>query len=272
MVRVWYQACPHDASGGAGTRRPVRETLCRIAGVAAGSHWSPGGYPGITGLEGAWRASGRAVAGRFWRLCACPGRPAGPMGPRPGRRMADRFRDPEFTVEDLAFVVDPGNWGCPKFPRKPDVPRKWEQRDWCAAWGRVRSRWTRPRAARRPHGARRTGSGSPAGLPICGTRSTGHDLAARTAIDPGASVSVCPRPRGHHRRTGRASRLKAAEGTFSQRIIPGTVAGAEVLGQPGPLGAHDQAPAHGGANAARQPCPGACAVHVRERAARLSPR
>jgi hypothetical protein len=28
--------------------------------------------------------------------------------------MADRFRDPEFTVEDLAFVVDPGNWGCPK--------------------------------------------------------------------------------------------------------------------------------------------------------------
>jgi hypothetical protein len=39
--------------------------------------------------------------------------------------------------------------------------------------------------------ARRTGSGSPVGLPACGTtRSTGHDLAGRTAIDPGPSVSV----------------------------------------------------------------------------------
>jgi len=28
-----------------------------------------------------------------------------------------------ICVEDPAYVVDLGNWGCPKFPRKPDAPR-----------------------------------------------------------------------------------------------------------------------------------------------------
>jgi hypothetical protein len=36
------------------------------------------------------------------------------------------FRYPEKIVEDLAYVVDLGNWGCPDVPRKPDTPRKWD--------------------------------------------------------------------------------------------------------------------------------------------------
>jgi hypothetical protein len=149
-------------------------------------------YPGITGLEGAGRASGRGRP--FSRLCACPGRPAGPMGHRPGRRMARRFRDAEITAEHPAVAEHPGNWGCPKFPRKPDVPRKWEQRDWCAAWDRI---WPAARA-RGAHPLRGTAPAAPdrarpAGLPVYGTRSTGHDLAGRTAIDPGPSVSVARR-------------------------------------------------------------------------------
>jgi hypothetical protein len=154
----------------------------------------PGGYPGITRLEGLGaHQAGPCPAGS--RGCApVPDVPLAPWATWPGRRMARRFRDPEIIAEDPAVAEHLGDWGCPKFPRKPDVPRKWEQRDWCAAWDRIRpaarARGARPAPldvpagrtapARRPHGARTApaaaGSGSPAGLPVNGTRSTGHDL------------------------------------------------------------------------------------------------
>jgi hypothetical protein len=59
------------------------------------------------------------------------------MATWPGRQLAPWFRDPEITAEDPAVAEHLGNPGCPKFPRKPDVPRKWDQRDWCAAWDRI---------------------------------------------------------------------------------------------------------------------------------------
>jgi hypothetical protein len=97
-------------------------------------------------------------------------------GARPGRQMAPRFRDPEFTAEDLAVAEHLGNPSCPKFPRKPDVPRKWGRWDWCAAWDRTRLRCTRPRTApARPHAPAEPDrvAGRPPGLrdTIYGTRS-----------------------------------------------------------------------------------------------------
>jgi len=48
---------------------------------------------------------------------------------RPVRDARPRsFRMPEKIVDDLACVVDLGNWGCPDVPRKPDTPRKWDAR------------------------------------------------------------------------------------------------------------------------------------------------
>jgi hypothetical protein len=122
------------------------------------------------------------------RSCApVPGAPLAPWAARPGRQMARRFRDPEITAEDPAVAEHPGNWGCPKFPRKPDVPRKWGQRGWCAAWDRIgsaaRARGPRAPAGRarprtapaRPHAPAAPDrlAGRPPGLrdTICGTRS-----------------------------------------------------------------------------------------------------
>ena len=65
------------------------------------------------------------------------GRPARlPLRSRPGPgRLTVRSR--LISVEHPACVDDPGNWGCPKFPRKPDRPRKW-----CA--GELRGWWCWP--------------------------------------------------------------------------------------------------------------------------------
>ena len=63
---------------------------------------------------------------------------AGQLVAPPGRLLARwrlsrlTVRSRPISVEHPAFVDDPGNWGCPKFPPKPDRPRKW-----CAGelWG-----------------------------------------------------------------------------------------------------------------------------------------
>jgi hypothetical protein len=35
------------------------------------------------------------------------------------------FHHPEIIAECSSLAVKKGNWGCPEFPRKPDLPRKW---------------------------------------------------------------------------------------------------------------------------------------------------
>jgi hypothetical protein len=39
------------------------------------------------------------------------------------------FRHPEITADDPAVAEHPGSYSSPKFPQKPDVPRKWDQWD-----------------------------------------------------------------------------------------------------------------------------------------------
>jgi hypothetical protein len=64
---------------------------------------------------------------------------AGTTGHPPGRHTTRPFRHPEITGVNPAFAVIPGNHSCHRFPRKPDHPRKWDQRDWCAARDHARA-------------------------------------------------------------------------------------------------------------------------------------
>ncbi|HEV2254954.1 MAG TPA: hypothetical protein VGS06_17355 [Streptosporangiaceae bacterium] len=45
----------------------------------------------------------------------------------------NEFHDPEIIAEDLAYAETCGNYHCPRFPRKPELPRKWDQWGCCAA-------------------------------------------------------------------------------------------------------------------------------------------
>jgi hypothetical protein len=207
MVRVWYQACPHDASGGAGTRRPVRGTLCRTAGVAAGSHWSRGAYPGSPGWRGLGAHQGGPCPAGSRGCARVPGAPLAPSATgrgggwpagsairklprniRPSRNIratgvAQSFRGSRMfhangnSGTGARHGTAPGPAARARGRTRPrgthpgahPAPRH-------APGGRAPPRWTRPRAARRPHGARRTGSGSPGRPPglrdtIYGTRS-----------------------------------------------------------------------------------------------------
>ena len=45
--------------------------------------------------------------------------------PRTYRIFAHQFHNLEIIAEDLAYVVEKGNYSYPKSPRKPDPPRNW---------------------------------------------------------------------------------------------------------------------------------------------------
>jgi hypothetical protein len=218
MVRVWYQAGPHDASPGAGTRRPVTGNLCRIAAGSGGQPLIPGAYPVSPG----WRGLGAHQAGPCpagSRSCArVPGAPLAPSATWPGRRMAagsairklPRNIRPSRNIRATGVAQSfrgsrmfhaNGNSGtgvrhgtAPGPAARARGPRPALLH---APAGRARPCGMRSRAAPGPaacargprpallHALAAPGSGSrPA------SRSMGHDLAGRTAIDPGPSVSV----------------------------------------------------------------------------------
>jgi hypothetical protein len=150
---------------------------------------------------GAGRAPGRAVPGRLPQLCACPGRPAGPMG-HPART-ADGPPVPRSGIYRgrSGRRGTSGRLGLPKVSAEAGCSAQMGAVGLVRSMGPHRLRCTRPPARTRPRTApaRLHAPAAPdrlAGRPpdlrdtIHGTRSAGHDLAGRTAMDPSPSVSV----------------------------------------------------------------------------------
>src|ERR1700719_3810905 len=107
------------------------------------SRWPPSTRTGPgCAWSGAWRTGAKAALLGLPRIRGTGG--AAGAGVRTARRQRTCSRDQPWlassfvslidlgnnTVEYLAYADDLGNWGCPKFPRKPDRPRKWDTWDW----------------------------------------------------------------------------------------------------------------------------------------------